>query len=496
MPPKQHKKAALPYDGDVQAAMRAEDREAIRVIMAQREAVPVEEATSEKKGKKKWWWKLKDADPISLEPLSELEYPPFECGVHFFDGRVLAFYIVSTGTFANPMSRDELTLDDCERLDQYLKRNKLDAARVADAYRLQALIKNNATAREASGEAAAQRRHATAVLHSLFGFARYGDTGRTLREGLTEEDEDQKEEEEQFPALLSDDAEHAQATQAAHQANWARATRLVTTSDDDFPALPGGSTPPPRANTAPAFRNAVTSYAVTLHEQRDDAALAYYSQQAMAVADDFPPLPPSVVAEQYRALALAQGKAKKKTQRKKKEGGSIVARIRDEAGEQALAKLREKSLEYRRGDVDAPAFYAAAVALLPADSFDELFGGLVALIPDVDARREMQLLILGRRNPPSPPQPPPQQPPPREEQPPAGPPPSKQKKPTGPLTQDAFPKLASSSSSSERAAAPKPTKPRTAPAPSWGAALKQYDKKATPGPPKKTGLSVVVPRKK
>ena len=29
--------------------------------------------------------------------IRELDYPPFELGPHLFDGRVLAFYLVSTG---------------------------------------------------------------------------------------------------------------------------------------------------------------------------------------------------------------------------------------------------------------------------------------------------------------------------------------------------------------------------------------------------------------
>ena len=54
-----------------------------------------------------WWRHIEDCDPISLEPLKELSYPPF---VLFndgdnpgrgqkYDGRLLANYIVSTGRF-------------------------------------------------------------------------------------------------------------------------------------------------------------------------------------------------------------------------------------------------------------------------------------------------------------------------------------------------------------------------------------------------------------
>lgn len=78
-----------------------------------------------------WWRKLDEDDPISLEPLRELPYPPFELtfqtstlikpAANYFDGKVLAYYIVSTANFANPLSRDPLSREDCRRLDEYDK---------------------------------------------------------------------------------------------------------------------------------------------------------------------------------------------------------------------------------------------------------------------------------------------------------------------------------------------------------------------------------------
>ena len=46
---------------------------------------------------------------------------------HFFDGAVLATYLVSTATFCNPMTRTPLTRDDCRALDEYLLENGLRA---------------------------------------------------------------------------------------------------------------------------------------------------------------------------------------------------------------------------------------------------------------------------------------------------------------------------------------------------------------------------------
>ena len=61
-----------------------------------------------------WWRSLAAAvDPISLEPIAALAYPPFELRADvqsstssdWFDGRTLALYLVSSCRFTHPISR-------------------------------------------------------------------------------------------------------------------------------------------------------------------------------------------------------------------------------------------------------------------------------------------------------------------------------------------------------------------------------------------------------
>ena len=64
----------------------------------------------------RWWVTAlsQEDDPISLEPLRKLRYPPFECRADptlphrtssdWFDGRVLAHYLVATANFVHPIS--------------------------------------------------------------------------------------------------------------------------------------------------------------------------------------------------------------------------------------------------------------------------------------------------------------------------------------------------------------------------------------------------------
>ena len=75
-----------------------------------------------------WWRKLKQKDPITLEPLSELPCPPFQLqsgkrAVHYFNGRSLADCLVSTGCFENPVTRQPLTRALCVVLDRHIKQH-------------------------------------------------------------------------------------------------------------------------------------------------------------------------------------------------------------------------------------------------------------------------------------------------------------------------------------------------------------------------------------
>jgi len=91
------------------------------------------------KSKPYWWRRLTDSDPISLEPLRRLRVEPFELANDsshstYFDGRILANYLVSTGAFTHPISRRELTSDDCRRLDEHLRNTNSAKACVLQAF--------------------------------------------------------------------------------------------------------------------------------------------------------------------------------------------------------------------------------------------------------------------------------------------------------------------------------------------------------------------------
>ena len=124
------------------------------------------------------WWATELAsvvDPISLDPIRSLKYPPFELRADlgsqhadsdFFDGAVLANYLVSTGNFLHPFSRRELGRDECEALDAYIIEHRLRGGGAAKAHDLRA---EYAAGRPPPGsQLASMRATADQILQSLF----------------------------------------------------------------------------------------------------------------------------------------------------------------------------------------------------------------------------------------------------------------------------------------------------------------------------------------
>jgi len=113
----------------------------------------------------RWWRTLpqSNVDPISLESLCELEYPPFQLcssdptqasadvSLHYFDGHVLAYFLVSQMNFIDPLNRRELLEIELVSLDNYLMRFRLGSANVVEAWKANKAKKETAAAASAAG---------------------------------------------------------------------------------------------------------------------------------------------------------------------------------------------------------------------------------------------------------------------------------------------------------------------------------------------------------
>ena len=95
---------------------------------------------------------------------------------NLFDGRVLAFYLVSTLQFIDPLNRRDLTRPELEALDVYLSHHKLGNAGVVEAYDDKGVTISTAgiAAQSATGRAEILQQEATAILSSFFQSGQHG----------------------------------------------------------------------------------------------------------------------------------------------------------------------------------------------------------------------------------------------------------------------------------------------------------------------------------
>jgi hypothetical protein len=129
---------------------------------------------------KEWWNELDVEDPISLEPICNLAHEPFVLmsrasgGRHFFDGTSLSTYVLATGRFENPLTREALSQDDCQRLDTFLATYTQTIPTICQRFEEQGA--SIFTEESEDPFAAEQRqREASTLLLSLFSFSRRSD---------------------------------------------------------------------------------------------------------------------------------------------------------------------------------------------------------------------------------------------------------------------------------------------------------------------------------
>lgn len=90
---------------------------------------------------------------------------------NLYDGRALAYYLVSQLQFIDPLNRRDLTRDELINLDQYLRRHGLEQAGVVEAYDAKGITISTAgsTAATAAGRAEILQQQAAQLLRALFG---------------------------------------------------------------------------------------------------------------------------------------------------------------------------------------------------------------------------------------------------------------------------------------------------------------------------------------
>lgn len=91
--------------------------------------------------------------------------------VNLYDGRALAYYMVSQLQFIDPLNRRDLTRDEINNLDRYLRRHGFHDLNVTEAYDAKGITLSTAgaAANTATGRAAILQQEARNLLNALFG---------------------------------------------------------------------------------------------------------------------------------------------------------------------------------------------------------------------------------------------------------------------------------------------------------------------------------------
>lgn len=279
-----------------------------------------------------WWASLEGADPISLDPLATLPYEPFElradtkqqtASSDFFDGRLLALYLVSSCRFSHPISRRDLTRDECCALDAHLRRTQASKgiSEVARCYDLRTAEAAGSSSVSFSAElAAARRSHELELAEALYRGDGIGRAQPRAQAGSSGSRRTQASRATSQAAptvvrdggltLIDDDAipTHARGVGRESQQRLAHHARRSNNDRrgplESFPALP---TPSPRPRPPVIPPAAAAAMAARAAAQQAAAAAAVEAEAKAAVAAAA--MRDAAYATRARALALARGTA-------------------------------------------------------------------------------------------------------------------------------------------------------------------------------------------
>jgi hypothetical protein len=122
-----------------------------------------------------WGHKLTENETVIVEEKEQdektLAVPESKRYYHLYDGRALAYYMVSQLQFIDPLNRRDLTRDELVNLDRYLRRHNFDDINVTEAYDTKGVTLSSAgaTANTAAGRVVILQQLAGNLLNGLFG---------------------------------------------------------------------------------------------------------------------------------------------------------------------------------------------------------------------------------------------------------------------------------------------------------------------------------------
>ena len=267
---------------------------------------------------------------VALRPFRLRADPalPHWVSADYFDGAVLASYLVSTGSFYHPISRRELTREDAASLDKYLAENQLDPVHVELVYvhahskRQEGgnAVLNTAASSATHSRVAAARAEAASVLGTLFG----GTGPLRRRSARTRDPTEESVQIDGGLTVVDDDALPSHDRHAMEDA-------AASAERDAFPALPG-SLASDSAATARSMPTATAAAAVDV-----SAAGGWL----IVASRELPPSRPQAIAED---AALSEGERERRGRaRLTREREAWAAALAEAARKEAAERLAESA---------------------------------------------------------------------------------------------------------------------------------------------------------
>lgn len=278
-------------------------------------------------------------DEVEDEAKAEVALSLSQRTFNLFDGRALAYYMVSQLQFIDPLNRRDLTRDELVELNRYLRRHGFNDLSVVEAYDSRGITMSTAGAAASTeaGRAQIRQQEAQLLAHSLLdnvfaGNARASNTSNALQQQYAASQ--RQEQQQQQQRRRNQNRNHVESQDRGIYGT--DAGGLIVIDDDANPGLRGGGVPADAslAPNAPSFTPGSLWSASHITNR-------YQSHSESAQANNFPALaaatpPAAATAAPRRAEAPAAAPIKKGPSRS-------LARIT-----KLVAKTDQKELQKQR----------------------------------------------------------------------------------------------------------------------------------------------------
>mmetsp|Transcript_16774 Transcript_16774/g.27849 ORF Transcript_16774/g.27849 Transcript_16774/m.27849 type:complete len:844 (+) Transcript_16774:31-2562(+) len=230
---------------------------------------------------------------------------------NLFDGRALAYYMVSQLQFIDPLNRRDLTRDELVELNRYLRRHGFHDLSVVEAYDARGISMSTAGAAASTDEGRAQIRQqeaqllAQSLLDSVFAGTRpsTASTSNALQQQYAASQRQEQQQRRQNRNRNRVEVED-------HGIYGSEAGGLVVIDDDANPGLRGGGAPVTDASlapNAPSFTPGSLWSASHITNRYQSHAASVQANNFPALAPAFPPAPAATARVEVLAATTKKG---------------------------------------------------------------------------------------------------------------------------------------------------------------------------------------------